>query len=175
MLCSKTKGAETIKLIDFGCASIDKRGEEHFSERNANNQSSLQSIGTKAYWSPERFQKHIPITEAVDMYAVGIILFIMLVGVHPFDVAGSASDEEIEAQIKGGALPPMALASHLSPSARDFMKGLMERDPTRRFTAITALQVISQIIFRFVLSTYEVKHTNLCCHTSINMTVASVD
>lgn len=85
--------------------------------------------------------KHIPITEAVDIYAVGIILFIMLVGVHPFDVAGSSSDEEIEERIKNGALPPMVLASHLSPSARDFMKGLMERDPNRRLTAITALQV----------------------------------
>ncbi len=141
LLCSKTKGAETIKLIDFGCASIDKRGELHFSDRDANSATSLPSIGTKAYWSPERFQKHIPITEAVDIYAVGIILFIMLVGVHPFDVAGSASDDEIEEQIKNHALPPMALASHLSPSARDFMKGLMERDPNRRLTAITALQV----------------------------------
>lgn len=141
LLCSKTKGAETIKLIDFGCASIDKRGELHFSERDVNSTTSLPSIGTKAYWSPERFQKHSPITEAVDIYAVGIILFIMLVGVHPFDVAGSASDDEIEEQIKNHALPPMALASYLSPSARDFMKGLMERDPNRRLTAITALQV----------------------------------
>jgi hypothetical protein len=47
----------------------------------------------------------------VDVYAVGIILFIMLVGVHPFDVAGSASDEEIEEEIQNGTLPPMALAS----------------------------------------------------------------
>ncbi len=173
LLCSKTKGAETIKLIDFGCASIDRRGEEHFSERVANDAAALPSIGTKAYWSPERFQRHIPITEAVDIYAVGVILFIMLVGVHPFDVAGSASDEEIEEEIRNGTLPPMALASHLSPSARDFMKGLMERDPYRRLTAITALQVK----FVYCVGIYfSMKYTPTVCEIIfINKTTAPVD
>ena len=34
----------------------------------------------------------------------------------------------------------MHLAAHLSPSARDFIKSLMERDPNKRSTAIQALQ-----------------------------------
>lgn len=144
-----------MKLIDFGCASVDRRGEALFSERNSDNdrESPTQisddaaippSIGTKAYWSPERFQ-HVPLTESVDLYALGVILFIMLVGVHPFDIKGIASDEEIDEQIQNNSTPPMHLASHLSPSARDFIKSLMERDPTKRLTAITALQVSSEI------------------------------
>ena len=73
------------------------------------------------------------------MYALGVILFIMLVGVHPFDVKGTATDEEIERGLAGSS-PPMHLAAHLSPSARDFIKSLMERDPNKRSTAIQALQ-----------------------------------
>lgn len=65
----------------------------------------------------------------------------MLVGVHPFDTKGCNSDEEIYQQIQKSSGPPMHLASHLSPSARDLIKRLMERDPNKRLTAITALQV----------------------------------
>ena len=64
----------------------------------------------------------------------------MLVGVHPFDHSGLATDQEIEREIQKRATPPMSLASHLTPSARDFISSLMDRDPIKRLTAITALQ-----------------------------------
>lgn len=147
LLCSEKKGAETVKLIDFGCAVVDKRGDTLFSDKSKDTKSSNRngdetelSIGTKAYWSLERFNKNVPITDAADLYAVGVILFIMLVGVHPFDHSGLATDQEIEREIQKRATPPMSLASHLTPSARDFISSLMERDPIKRLTAITALQ-----------------------------------
>lgn len=63
-------------------------------------------------------------------------------GVHPFDTEGHASDEEIEERIKTNPLPPMThqLTSHLSPSAKDFIKSLMNPDPDERLTAIAALR-----------------------------------
>ena len=73
LLCSSKKGSETVKIIDFGCAVVDKRGESLLSERDAHktswdetNDASIgtASIGTKAYWSPERFQKNKPVTES---------------------------------------------------------------------------------------------------------------
>jgi len=156
LLCSRKKGAETVKIIDFGCASVDKRGEtitslfssgtssDDAAAANTNKTSSLprntESIGTKAYWSPERFQKNLAVTESVDLWALGVIIFIMLVGVHPFDTRGCNSDEEIHLGIQKSSSPPMHLASHLSPSARDLIRKLMERDPTKRLTAIAALQ-----------------------------------
>lgn len=68
---------ETIKIIDFGCASVDKRGESLFSGRpDAYEKGSLQptskpeaeSTGTKAYWSPERFGKNSAASEADDLW-----------------------------------------------------------------------------------------------------------
>ena len=133
LLCSKIKGAETVKIIDFGCAIVDERGICGRSPLAATT-----ALGTKAYWSPERFNKGV--TEAADIYAVGVILFIMLVGCHPFDPTSRASDDDIEKLIRNGKGPPMSMTSHLSPSARDFIKRLMDKDPNRRLTAISALE-----------------------------------
>jgi serine/threonine protein kinase len=66
----------------------------------------------------------------------------MLVGVHPFDIQGIASDQEIEDRIQSNPMPPMTpqLTSHLSPSAKDFIKSLMMPDPDERLTALAALR-----------------------------------
>ena len=84
LLCSKNRRDGTIKIIDFGCAttlqpenlSMDrKKGSEADSEENG---------GTVGYFAPEKFQS-VELSPAVDIWAIGVILFIMLTGVHPFD------------------------------------------------------------------------------------------
>lgn len=103
---------------------------------------SVQSTGTTAYWPPERFLSSKLPDQATDMWAVGVILFIMLTGVHPFDLTGVATDAEIAAQIKKDPSPPITpgLTSHLSPSAIDLIKMLMEKNPTDRLSADEMLQ-----------------------------------
>ena len=139
LLCDSRRGGETVKIIDFGCAIVDKRGDidSPFQFRQINNPT--RSLGTRAYWAPECFGKQGKKTDAMDMWAVGVVLFIMLCGVHPYDLKGIKTDKEIEAKIKKNPYAPIHLATHLSPSARDFMKQLMEPNPDERLTAITAL------------------------------------
>lgn len=43
-----------------------------------------QSTGTLAYASPERLNGKLGFTEKVDMWAAGIVLFMLLIGTHPF-------------------------------------------------------------------------------------------
>ena len=137
LLCNSRRGGETVKIIDFGCSVVDKRGEESPFQSKANNPT--RSLGTRAYWPPEAFGRQGKKTDAMDMWAVGVVLFIMLCGVHPFDVKGINTDRDIEEKIKKNPFAPIHLATHLSPSARDFLKQLMEPDPDERLTAITAL------------------------------------
>ena len=51
------------------------KGSEADSEENG---------GTVGYFAPEKFQS-VELSPAVDIWAIGVILFIMLTGVHPFD------------------------------------------------------------------------------------------
>lgn len=76
------------------------------------------------------------------MWAVGVILFIMLTGVHPFDLTGVATDAEIAEQIQKDPSPPItpSLTSHLSPAAIDLIKMLMDPNPIDRLTADEMLE-----------------------------------
>lgn len=61
----------------------------------------------------------------------------MLTGMHPFDLHGTATDEDIEETIKKNPSPVFSknLTGHLSPSAADLIQKLMTADPERRITA----------------------------------------
>jgi len=145
LLCSKKKSNGTIKIIDFGCAVVNDENNQtgevdiwhrqmyHGEDRISPSHS---STGTTAYWSPERFHKgNVPDAKS-DLWSVGIILFIMLCGVHPFDLTGTSTDEEIEERIKQNPNPPIgSLTKHLSPSAVDLIKKLMTKDSYKRMTA----------------------------------------
>jgi len=145
MLCSRKRRGGTIKIIDFGCAitqpvghydAIDIAITDNDENSMSNSLEGPIETGTTGYWPPERFQGQ-KLTPAVDTWAVGIILYIMLMGFHPFDVNCERSDEEVAAAIKENPLPPMdeIYVGHLSESAKDLICRLMEPDPLKRMTA----------------------------------------
>jgi len=67
-----------------------------------------------------------------------VIVYMMLVGRHPFDLDCDATDEEIARRIKEQRQPPLKdcpFAGELSSSAHDLISRLMETDPSKRMTA----------------------------------------
>eukprot|EP00586_Coscinodiscus_wailesii_P013408 CAMPEP_0172512878 /NCGR_PEP_ID=MMETSP1066-20121228/247823_1 /TAXON_ID=671091 /ORGANISM="Coscinodiscus wailesii, Strain CCMP2513" /LENGTH=855 /DNA_ID=CAMNT_0013292863 /DNA_START=105 /DNA_END=2672 /DNA_ORIENTATION=- len=145
LLCSKKRGDGTVKLIDFGCAIVaqddDDDDEDDPLRQKITQVKQGGSTGTTAYWSPERFIKGSDATSASDMWAIGVILYIMLTGVHPFDLTGTSTDDDIERQIKKNPSPPIGpLTAHLSPSAVDLILKLMDPNPKRRLTAEQTFQ-----------------------------------
>ncbi|POM66245.1 CAMK protein kinase [Phytophthora palmivora] len=76
-----------------------------------------------------------------DMFALGIVLYILLCGAHPFDTYNNLSDEEIRKRILKGKFRTQSRAwQSISPSARDLIKKLLEIDPNKRLSATQALQ-----------------------------------
>lgn len=88
LLASKLKGA-AVKLADFGLA-IEVMGEQ---------QAWFGFAGTPGYLSPEVLKKE-PYGKSVDIWACGVILYILLVGYPPF---WDEDQHRLYSQIKAGA------------------------------------------------------------------------
>ncbi|OXB77699.1 UNVERIFIED_CONTAM: hypothetical protein H355_003528, partial [Colinus virginianus] len=88
LLASKCKGA-AVKLADFGLA-IEVQGEQ---------QAWFGFAGTPGYLSPEVLRKD-PYGKPVDIWACGVILYILLVGYPPF---WDEDQHKLYQQIKAGA------------------------------------------------------------------------
>ena len=139
MLSSLNPSDAVIKLIDFGCAVVIGDDDED------NTDGRTKSTGrTLAYCPPEVLSSTFTaINPSVDMWSLGVIIYIMLTGLHPFDLSGQSSDEEVADQIVQGKPPPLRnspITAHLSDSAIDLIDRLMQTDPKKRITADQMLE-----------------------------------
>eukprot|EP00752_Nemacystus_decipiens_P007342 g6568.t1 len=139
MLSSWDDDDAKVKLVDFGCSCGAGLG---FQELNRGDT----VHGTPAYWPPELVQAEdegisYSFNAAADMWAIGVIMFIMLVGIHPFDLEGGTTDVEILRRVANAEVPMSeGVTDHLSEAALDLMRKLMEKDPRRRLTADAMLR-----------------------------------
>ena len=129
-------------MIDFGCAVVMPDRASDSDQAKADTTSDKgEDTGTTGYWPPERFETTL-LSPAVDMWAVGVILYIMLTGAHPYDLEGDKSDEQMEEGIREDPMAPLTdeYVGHLSESAKDLIRKLMDPDPEKRLTAYQMLQ-----------------------------------
>jgi serine/threonine-protein kinase len=71
-----------LKLLDFGIAKLfepPRPSEPHRATVSGT------ILGTPAYMAPEQVEGTHELTPAADVYAVGVVLFVLLAGRHPFD------------------------------------------------------------------------------------------
>lgn len=156
MLSSDNPIHATIKIVDFGCAQVTKEQEilEGETPQEPSSYSPQNTIAnTPAYCpgeilDPERrmargIALYNKLEPSFDMWALGVILYIMLTGVHPFDLDGNATDDEIEAQVVARLAPPLRnspITAHLSESAISLIEQLMKWEPENRLTAPDMLE-----------------------------------
>jgi serine/threonine protein kinase/phage pi2 protein 07 len=136
MLSTDNPSDAVIKLVDFGCAQVTHHDYDYVFHQSPRKK----IASTPAYCPPELFQRnnnHV-MDQSMDMWALGIILFIMLTGVHPFDLEGNSTDKEIEERVLARQAPPLKsspITEHLSSSALDLILRLMTWNPKKRITA----------------------------------------
>jgi CRP-like cAMP-binding protein len=132
MLSTTNTSDAVVKVIDFGTAQVlDEHG---------NPTVALGGGRTEAYCPPEALkQRRITNVEpSMDMWALGVILYIMLVGAHPFDLNGDATEEEITSRVISGEPIPLEdseYASHLSEASADLIRKLLAYRTEDRITA----------------------------------------
>lgn len=134
-----TRGDSVIKLIDFGCSEVLSHPEEKDGVRFPARLLTHAEGATTAYCPPEAFDDDaVELDPSADMWALGIIVYMMLVGRHPFDLDCDSTDEQIGQRIKEQRQPPLKdsdVTKHISPSALDLLHRLLEPDPKKRMTA----------------------------------------
>ena len=115
----------TIKLIDWGCAQTIKSAKQ-----------SKQADGTAYYIAPEVLKGEYD--EKCDIWACGVIFYILLCGYPPFN--GETDDEIYEAVLSGKFQFPEEDWGQVSQDAKDLIKKMLTKDPKKRISALYSMQ-----------------------------------
>merc|ERR1712216_1007426 len=93
-------------------------------------------VGSIAYAAPEAIDGTQPYTQAVDMWAAGVVLYAMLSASAPFDSpeGAEATAARIHAAKPGSVDFSEACWNEVSPSAKELICALLQPDPTQRMT-----------------------------------------
>jgi len=110
-------------------------------------------------------------TSAVDMWSLGVIIFVILSGYHPFDPEGIASEDELQSNIKRGRFDfDDPVWDTVSDSAKELIESLIRLDPADRLDcrAILAhpwVKVRSRIVCCVMCGAYScTAHTRTHAH-----------
>src|SRR5271154_6644523 len=121
-----------VKVLDFGLAKQLPTARSARRETIASSDASVpgQIVGTVAYMSPEQILGH-PVDQRSDLFAVGIILFEMLNGQHPWPHASTV--DTLHAILHDDAAPVDATTpsgAQLAPIVRK----LLCKNPAERYS-----------------------------------------
>ena len=135
----------TPKLLDFGIAKIVDPGADDTDSGAGLTRADVRVL-TPGYSAPEQIRGE-PITTACDVYALGVLLYELLAGRHPYRVEG-ASRREMERWALEVDPPPPSLA--LAPGKRALRRELegdldtivlaaIRKEPETRYDSVLAL------------------------------------
>jgi Tol biopolymer transport system component len=109
-----------VKVLDFGLAAEE----------------TARPAGTLRYMSPEQSEASL-LTPATDIFSLGIVLYELAAGVHPFAPAGADTSTLtiVRAAAAAHALPPSAIHGALPRQFDLLLLEMLEKDPALRPTA----------------------------------------
>lgn len=133
-----------LKVSDFGIAGIKKTGSKG-EESNA---------GTVQFMAPELHTgSDISADKTLDIWALGIILYVMVFGYHPFKEKSTAESIKsiIEKKVKFSPDVPV------SPEFKDLIRKMLDKDPKKR---INMFKILNHVWFEDKDEDTDEKSTN---------------
>jgi serine/threonine-protein kinase len=129
MVFQDSEGNETPKLLDFGIAKTLEPDSPALT-------STGMVLGTPHYMSAEQ-AKGLPADHRSDIYALGVILYEMLVGKVPFDDKSIPSI--LVKHLTEAPRPPSALKGDIPKEVEALVLRCLEKDPERRLQSADEL------------------------------------
>lgn len=129
ILCKNREWPLHVKLCDFGLAN--------FYDKHDDQSTMTAMIGTPGYVAPEVVKRE-PYGPPVDMWACGVVLYVMLSGRMPF--YGKDDVQCLRRTAAGEYTFPDREWSNVSEDAKSLVRALLQIRPETRLTAKAALQ-----------------------------------
>lgn len=142
MLCQVGRNAAFLKVIDFGLVKgRGAEGQEQLTQAG-------HILGTPVYMAPEQALGRREVTAATDVYALGCILYELVMGAAPFD--GRNVMDILLSHVQR-PVPPMegARAEAFDPAFLELIRRCLAKEPQDRFAnAVEALQAFRLLDLR---------------------------
>jgi len=130
-LARQPDGRALVKILDFGIA---KRLVSR-AQRGLTNPA--RSLGSPWYMSPEQMMDPSRVDVRTDVWSLGILLFELLTGDHPFD---GEEIPEVCAQVMHASPPSLfTYRDDVEPGLDALVLRCLEKNPDRRFPSVGAL------------------------------------
>ena len=114
----RLQDGDRVRVLDFGIA-------KHLSQTR---RFTVNLFGSLPYTPPERLDRG-RVDRHSDLWALGVVLYLMVAGYSPFD---GGDPEEVEGKIRSGQ-PPEPLPPDVSPGLRRIILRSLDYDVTRRY------------------------------------------
>ncbi|MBV8773179.1 MAG: serine/threonine-protein kinase [Deltaproteobacteria bacterium] len=120
-----------VKVLDFGLA------------RRIDRESMAAGVaGTPRYMSPEQLRGD-PVSPASDIFALGIVLYELCCGRHPF--AGESPFDSVQAIRTRQAEPPSSSNPAIPPSLEDLLDAMLAKSPEARPSAAEVADALDRM------------------------------
>ena len=127
-------GSGVVKLLDFGVASLLGAGQSDLTRESG-------AGLTPEFAAPEQLLSE-PVTTATDVYSLGLVLFVLLVGRHPFSAEGKTAPElarstlEREPPYASELVADMVRGRTLRGDLDNIVAKALRRDPKERYASV---------------------------------------
>jgi serine/threonine protein kinase len=125
-----------VKVLDFGVAKV--QGAAFAGMISVETQASM-IVGTPEYMSPEQatLADEVAIDGRSDLYSLGVVLYEMVTGVHPF--RSETPIGMLMHQVQSEPLPPHMVREEISPAVSAVILKAMRKRPEDRFQTAEAM------------------------------------